>query len=108
MILAISVSVATAAAYFLITFYFHTPTPICDIAPDKILFGPFRRVFGAVALNTTAHRPACEVGRPTMTSIEYFLTVGGLVVGFLAMSLMLVRALSGASEIEGTLMALPF
>lgn len=41
-------------------------------------------------------------------SLEYFLTVGGLIVGFLALSLMLVRALSGASEIEGIIMALPF
>lgn len=43
-----------------------------------------------------------------MASMEYLLTVGSLVVGFLALALIMRRALAGATEIESYLMALPF
>lgn len=43
-----------------------------------------------------------------MLNIDYFFVTGIFVAGFLALSGMLVKALSGASEIEAIHMALPF
>ena len=43
-----------------------------------------------------------------MTSMDYLLTVGGYMIVFLALALLLFRALTAATSIESVVMALPF